>query len=367
MNGFGVYEDDLSIYEGDFLQNKRQGQGQYSERLKKGQLKYLGMFENDVRAGFGKLEDGNSTYVGGFEHDGKSGLGFLKMDAENSYYGYWNDDQRSGYGLLIQGAKETKAEWLNDQPHGLVYCSNSGRQTSFAKYVHGKQITASPGQTPSSFVQHVDKQLPNSFFQYTKDKIISAAQHINSSLSTLSRLKPAKEPVDAVVSKVKELQVMSENALIRSDKDRNELRSWLARRGIDPETLQASKTWEIEDIKKKAVDSKDRQQQDLKLKEHQNVSRLKDEDSEYELFNKQTRNTTGPKNTTSNTSKSGNNKPSSQAIKQSNSSKSPERAKDKKLKVKILNPVEVEGKRKSGSAQQNQNNRRFLAMEESDE
>ena len=237
-DGSGVFEAEDWRYEGGWRKGCREGIGIYRE----GKLRYVGMFEADQKNGFGKLEDDVSTYIGGFDNDLKNGIGYLQMDKKSSYFGQWVDDQRHGLGILINGDRESKAQWENDELHGLCYTTGQNMKPLFQKYVRGKLHHVSPAQhTLSSFLEEVAVTLPKTFFQFSLQKI---QQMVPKPPQLINRLE-----LEKVLVEVKKIKLAYENGELQGRKDRRELRAFLTRRGVSFEGQ--GKSWALEEFKGK--------------------------------------------------------------------------------------------------------------------
>jgi hypothetical protein len=104
-NGFGVMEyENGDIYEGQFLNDKRQGKGKYIYLSKGDSQLYYGEFKEDSMAGEGKLIFSNGdVYIGMFKNN--------KMHDEDAVITYKNGDQyRGGVAQNLKHGKE--AEYL---------------------------------------------------------------------------------------------------------------------------------------------------------------------------------------------------------------------------------------------------------------
>lgn len=100
INGFGMIEDPLFSYHGEFYQGKLQGYGTWKSKIKS--IHYQGFFKNDKFNGYGVLSNNDSIYIGEFLNNVKNGYG-IEDDAVsgNKYIGLWQDGKRHGPGILI--------------------------------------------------------------------------------------------------------------------------------------------------------------------------------------------------------------------------------------------------------------------------
>jgi hypothetical protein len=95
-DGFGRFEDSEFIYEGYFMNNKKQGEG--TEVNKKGNYKYEGEWKDDFKNGHGKefLPD-MSRYEGNFVNGKKCGKGKLYLSNGTIYDGELQNDKLEGH------------------------------------------------------------------------------------------------------------------------------------------------------------------------------------------------------------------------------------------------------------------------------
>ena len=132
-NGNGrKYFKDGRIFEGNFVNGKREGSGRITFPNKKS-IFYIGQYKNDVGNGKGKefYENGNVAYEGDFVNNNRQGYGKeyyengkLKYEGNffndkyegngkyyyedgNSYDGQWSNDKRNGKGKLLDKNKNT--------------------------------------------------------------------------------------------------------------------------------------------------------------------------------------------------------------------------------------------------------------------
>ena len=133
-NGNGKkYFKDGRIFEGNFVNGKREGFGRITFPNKKNSFFYIGEYKNDVgngkgkefyengkvaydgdfvnnnRQGYGKeyYENGKLKYEGNFINDKYEGNGKYYYEDGNSYEGQWSKDQRNGKGKLLDKNKKT--------------------------------------------------------------------------------------------------------------------------------------------------------------------------------------------------------------------------------------------------------------------
>ena len=126
-NGKGKYEDLIkeTIYEGDFIDDKKEG---YGEEKKSDGTIYRGYFKNGLKDGKGTLilQKGNSEndyiYEGDFKEDKICGIGRIKYNNKD-YFGEWKNNEMSGYGVLIDGEVKYYGffEHNNKEGYGAVF------------------------------------------------------------------------------------------------------------------------------------------------------------------------------------------------------------------------------------------------------
>nr|XP_034194396.1 MORN repeat-containing protein 3-like [Osmia lignaria] len=102
--GKELYSDG-SMYEGDWLNNKRHGCGILSKILTKDntiRYYYIGQWVNDKKHGFGHrwFEDG-SYYKGDFWKNKRQGYGYMWYCNGDYYEGDWKNDLYDGTGTLV--------------------------------------------------------------------------------------------------------------------------------------------------------------------------------------------------------------------------------------------------------------------------
>ncbi|CAD8103610.1 unnamed protein product [Paramecium primaurelia] len=115
MEGQGVLEDLIKKvkYEGQFLCDKFHGQGNYYFSSGK---KYIGQFQNSQFHGQGEMFWPNKRYYKGqFVNGLFEGWGYL-IDEDNSIYdGYWKNGKKNGKGKLTVKNLEIQGTWVNDE------------------------------------------------------------------------------------------------------------------------------------------------------------------------------------------------------------------------------------------------------------
>ena len=117
-SGYGIKKDSHHrvIYEGDWLKDKRDGQG----KAYFGNAFYSGMWRENLKDGYGVYKFNNgATYKGEWVKNSKEGYGTLIYPDGSNYTGEWLNNKKNGYGTLIyNNAEKYEGEWLNDKRHG---------------------------------------------------------------------------------------------------------------------------------------------------------------------------------------------------------------------------------------------------------
>ena len=115
-----VYRDG-NKYNGDFVEDKRQGKGTYIRVTDK--ATYSGEWYNNVRHGYGVEEipskDGTQRYEGEWKEDKRCGFGKILYANGDRYEGEWLDNLRHGQGkFYYTNGNFYEGEWLDDLKHG---------------------------------------------------------------------------------------------------------------------------------------------------------------------------------------------------------------------------------------------------------
>ena len=115
-----VYRDG-NKYDGDFVEDKRQGKGTYIRVTDK--ATYSGEWYNNVRHGYGVEEipskDGTQRYEGEWKEDKRCGFGKILYANGDRYEGEWLDNLRHGQGkFYYTNGNFYEGEWLDDLKHG---------------------------------------------------------------------------------------------------------------------------------------------------------------------------------------------------------------------------------------------------------
>lgn len=116
-----VYRDG-NKYNGDFVEDKRQGKGTYIRVTDK--ATYTGEWYNNVRHGYGVEEipskDGTQRYEGEWKEDKRCGFGKMLYDNGDRYEGEWLDNLRNGQGkFYYTNGNFYEGGWVNGKKEGL--------------------------------------------------------------------------------------------------------------------------------------------------------------------------------------------------------------------------------------------------------
>jgi len=114
-DGFGIMRfEDESVYEGDWIANKRHGKGKLkmifmTPEGEKQHMTYEGQFQNDNISGYGVMIWSNGdVYKGEWENGKRQGRGQLKFKDKGWIYGIFNNDELVDASLNQIIAKNTK-------------------------------------------------------------------------------------------------------------------------------------------------------------------------------------------------------------------------------------------------------------------
>ena len=116
-----VYRDG-NKYDGDFVEDKRQGKGTYIRVTDK--ATYSGEWYNNVRHGYGVEEipsnDGTQRYEGEWKEDKRCGFGKILYDNGDRYEGEWLDNLRHGQGkFYYTNGNFYEGGWLSNKKEGV--------------------------------------------------------------------------------------------------------------------------------------------------------------------------------------------------------------------------------------------------------
>ena len=116
-NGKGkeYYSNGNIMYEGDFVNDKREGNGRY---IWEDGENYIGQFKNDLSHGKGtKYYSNGDKYTGDWVYDKREGNGkYIWRDGEY-YIGQFKNDFRNGRGMMFysNGNIKKQGNWVNDE------------------------------------------------------------------------------------------------------------------------------------------------------------------------------------------------------------------------------------------------------------
>ena len=99
------------LYEGDFLEGQRSGNGTYTY-LEKGE-KYDGEWLNNLKHGIGKATYAEGEYFGRFENGKRHGEGVFKYKKNRDIFsGSWKHGKKHGHGTYIFTDTKTKVFFI---------------------------------------------------------------------------------------------------------------------------------------------------------------------------------------------------------------------------------------------------------------
>ncbi|XP_069815262.1 ALS2 C-terminal-like protein isoform X3 [Dendropsophus ebraccatus] len=104
IQGYGICEyADESVYKGYFKDNMRQGFGVLEQQASTTtSWKYTGNWEKDKRSGYGVWETSdNERYIGMWQENQRHGLGIVLLNTGSCYQGFFNANKLVGPGVLI--------------------------------------------------------------------------------------------------------------------------------------------------------------------------------------------------------------------------------------------------------------------------
>lgn len=105
INGYGKYENNEFVYEGEWKNNLRHGKGT------------LTLFHD------------GSTYSGDFVKGRKEGKGSWRLPNGNTYEGQWVNNKRHGWGALKEGHNVYEGDWINNfrEGKGIQYYADGSK------------------------------------------------------------------------------------------------------------------------------------------------------------------------------------------------------------------------------------------------
>ena len=114
------YQNKNLIYEGDWVKDKPEG---YGKRMLKNGKYYIGEWKNGLRNGKGKFyyNNGNLKYEGDWINDKCEGNGKVIFENGNYYIGEWKNGLRNGKGKFYynNGNLIYEGDWINDKYEGI--------------------------------------------------------------------------------------------------------------------------------------------------------------------------------------------------------------------------------------------------------
>ena len=109
--------DNGDIYQGEYIDGKRQGNGIY--RYEKTKHVYEGEWYENVKQGIGKMDYFNiGTYHGYWENGRRHGEGVFTYKNGDVYSGWWRYGQKEGYGTYL--FKETNMKMVGEFVKGKL-------------------------------------------------------------------------------------------------------------------------------------------------------------------------------------------------------------------------------------------------------
>merc|ERR1712048_477032 len=102
------------LFEGNFKDGKREGQGVYEYYQITGRDKFTGVFEDNKRTGLGRMEYCKGGFYHGYFVNGKRhGEGTFKYKNGDIYSGNWREGKRHGQGtyVFVNTKYEMKGIW----------------------------------------------------------------------------------------------------------------------------------------------------------------------------------------------------------------------------------------------------------------
>ena len=136
INGLGkiVFLETKDTYVGEFKDDKRHGNGQYT--WSNGDV-YIGNWDKGKMSGFGlKVSKNSEVYAGMWKDDKADGLGAKYFVTKDTYIGGHKDDYRHGKGFYVFNTDDQVdlAEWDNGSEQGSVSSMASGVMKIGQKY-----------------------------------------------------------------------------------------------------------------------------------------------------------------------------------------------------------------------------------------
>jgi hypothetical protein len=130
-SGFGVrsYVGSALAYVGDYQNDIKAGQGKLFD-FKKNKIVFTGEWARDKRNGYGELEKDNAFYKGNYVEDQMDGKGKQLWENGDSYEGDFKNDLKNGRGLMKHANGDVyEGQFVNGKMHGEgVYTWKNGEK-----------------------------------------------------------------------------------------------------------------------------------------------------------------------------------------------------------------------------------------------
>ena len=243
-NGFGIYIMDTLKYEGELKNGKFEGIGRLSDKTAEGSYKYVGHYENHLRAGMGRLDDYEGSYIGGFDNDYRKGLGYIKMAHDTSYLGYWINDLKDGLGILKTGKKVVKAQWSQDKIDGLCYTIVPGQRNQFEVYENGHYVEDADPAEMDDFLQAIEEKIPDRFIDFANAKIAKVEADINRAVKKINEIEEPEFDFRDLQLKFETIKTMMTNGTTKGKHDRESLMNLLQKHNVNVKKSPGFE-WEI--------------------------------------------------------------------------------------------------------------------------
>ena len=125
---------DGSFYEGDWVADKKQGQGFYKDAVEE----YEGSWQDDMKHGEGKqtTEKNGCVYVGSWASNQRDGFGVLTFPSGAKYEGSWSKGYKHGTGFSLKDGVKFEGKWIKDKKEGEgieTFLDGSHRKVLFKK------------------------------------------------------------------------------------------------------------------------------------------------------------------------------------------------------------------------------------------
>ena len=148
VNGKGIFDDGVRLYEGEFKDGKYHGQGR-SKRHDNG-VTYKGEWKNNKPNGQGTLRRPNgSKYVGEWKDNKRHGQGVQTYVQGRKYAGEFKDNKRHGQGTYTwpDGAKYA-GEWKDNKRNGQGTFTFPNGKKIIAEYKNDERIKPQAVNSP---------------------------------------------------------------------------------------------------------------------------------------------------------------------------------------------------------------------------